>query len=262
MIGIIGAGTLGSVIARRLSESKEFAAGGIIVADRNKGKLALLAATSATTTTDSALAVQKSGTVILCVKPKDMDSLLSQIGGLCEGKLVISAAAGVSLSYLEARAPGARIIRCMPNLAAAYGKSDTAVSFSKSIAGSDRKTAEGILRCLGNVHCIEEGKMAAWTGLSGSFPAYVAAFIDSAAKAAESQGFGRKESVELAASVTRATASLLLESGEDPSALVARVASPGGTTEAGLKIAQENGLQEKSVAVLAAAINRAKEMER
>lgn len=60
----------------------------------------------------------------------------------------------------------------------------------------------------------------------------------------------------------RASASLLLETGEDPVDLIARVASPGGTTEAGLKKADELGLQERFASVLEAAISRAKEMEK
>lgn len=290
MIGIIGAGKLGSVIASRLLESGKLMAGGkgaadrnsesgkfvtsekegagsnsesgIIVSDRNKEQLAKLATQGLQTTADNKLAAEKSDALILCVKPKDIEPLLSEIGSLCTGKLVLSVAAGVSIQYLEKRLPGARIIRSMPNLAVAIGMSETALSCSAAATAEDKKAAEEIFSLLGSFHYIEEEKMAAWTGLSGSFPAFVALFLDSAAQVAQSEGFGKEESARLAASVARATASLLLETGEAPLALVHRVASPGGTTEAGLKVAQELKLGESVVSVLAASIARAKEMEK
>ena len=258
MIGVIGAGKLGSAIAARLAASGEK----VVAFDRNKGKTAGLSAAGVEAAASAADAVRKSGVVLLCVKPRDFDSLLSELDGKCAGKLVISVAAGIPIAHIEAKLPGARVVRCLPNMALAIRMSDTGMSFSKKASQGDRKDAGRIFGLLGNVRCIDEGKMAAWTGLSGSFPAYVALWIDAAAKVAESEGFGREEAVKLAASVTMASAKLLLENGEDPSGLVKRVASPGGTTEAGLKVAAENGLQESFSEVLAAAIKRAKEMEK
>lgn len=261
MIGIIGAGKLGSAIAVRLVKSGKFRAK-VIVADRNSGKLAALSDERITATTDVIDAVRRSDAIILCVKPKDVDALLLQAGSLCTGKMVISMAGGISISHLQAGAPGARIIRCMPNLAAGIGMSETGIAFSESVTPEDRKTAEKIFRLLGNSRHIAEEKMAAWTALSGSYPAYVSLCIDAAAEAAQKEGIERRAAVKLAARVTLASAQLLLETGEDPAELVSRVASPGGTTEAGLRVAEEKKLKEGFEEVLAAAIRRAKEVEK
>lgn len=258
MICIIGAGKLGSVIAKRLSQSEEFH-GSVIVSDRNSEKVAALEGVEAAESPIEA--ARKSGVVILCVKPKDMQGILGQIGAVCAGKLVISVAAGISIAYLQARAPGARVVRCLPNLAAGIGMSDTGMAFSKNATGEDREIAGKISGLLGNFQEIDEKMMAAWTGLSGSHPAYVALCIDAAAKAAQDEGFDRKTAVRIASQVMLASAKLLLETGEDPLELVGRVASKGGTTEAGLKKSEEMHLPESYRETVTAAIKRAKEME-
>ncbi|HQT45018.1 MAG TPA: NAD(P)-binding domain-containing protein, partial [Candidatus Micrarchaeota archaeon] len=215
MIGIIGAGKLGSAIATRLGASRGFR-GRVIAAGKDKEKLSRLESGGIAIAASAQEAIRKSEAAILCVKPKDMDALLEAIGGECKGKLVVSVAAGVSIAYLEKKLPGARVARCMPNLAAAIGMSETAVSLSKSATEKDRKTIAAIFGLLGNCHYMEEAKLTAWVGLSGSYPAYVALCIEAAAQAAQDEGFGREEALQLACRVTMASSKLLLDTGEEP----------------------------------------------
>ncbi len=261
MIGIIGAGKLGSTIALRLAASDEFK-GRVIAAGRDEKKLACLETAGVAIAVDAREAAEKSGIIILCVKPKDMGVLLESIGGMCSGKLVISVAAGIPIGHLEGKLPGARIARCLPNLAAAIGMSETAISVSTPVSSGDRKNIEAIFGLLGNCHYMEEGMLTAWVGLGGSYPAYVALLIEAAASAAQAEGFEREEALELACRTTLASAKLLLDTGEEPMELVRRVASPGGTTEAGLRVADETGLAKSLEATLAAAVSRAREMEK
>ncbi len=261
MIGIIGIGKLGTVIAKRLEASKEFK-GKVIAAGRNRENALALGNDGITIAANALEAVQKSNAIIICVKPKDMETVLATIGGECKGKLVVSVAAGIPIAHLEKKLPGARVARCMPNLAVAIGMSETAITMSKTSTGKDRKAIEAIFGLFGSCHYMEEAKLTAWIGLSGSYPAYVALLIEAAAQAAQAEGFGRAEALQLACKVTMASSKLLLETGEAPMDLVKRVASPGGTTEAGLKVAAENGLQESLKSAIAASVKRARELEK
>ena len=107
---------------------------------------------------------------------------------------------------------------------------------------------------------IGEEQMDVVTALSGSGPAFMAKWVEELEKAAVRAGLGSKVAGELAARTMLGTGTLLVKEGIKPSELCAAVASPGGTTEAGLKVMQSGGIEALAEKAMSAAVNRAKEL--
>ena len=210
---------------------------------------------------DNAGAALDSDVVFLCVKPKDLGALLQELGNSCEGKSVVSTAAGVPLAYLRARLPGARIARCMPNLCASIGESNTAVVFSKGWDKEEQEAVLALLAKLGRVQRVNEKQMAVWTAVNGSGPAFLALVVDEMAKALRASGFGKGEALSIALHTLASTAHLLAQSGEKPASFISRVTLEGGTTQAGLQAGDEQ-TRRAYAAMLGAAATRAEEMGR
>jgi pyrroline-5-carboxylate reductase len=114
----------------------------------------------------------------------------------------------------------------------------------------------------GTVLEIGEEQMDVVTALSGSGPAFMAKWVEELEKAAVRAGLDSKVSGELAARTMFGAGALLVREGIKPSELCAAVASPGGTTEAGLKVMQAGGIEALAEKAMSAAVNRAKELAR
>ena len=114
-------------------------------------------------------------------KPQDAAKALKQTGEALKNKLLISIAAGLSLETLQNLAPGARVVRAMPNTAAIVGRSATAYAAGSDATPQDRELAESIFSSIGEVYPVEEKLLDAVTGRSGSGPAYVFLMIEALA---------------------------------------------------------------------------------
>lgn len=181
--------------------------------------------------------------LVLGIKPQLLPSLEADIAPLlAPGALVISILAGTTSHMLGKAFPDARIVRLMPNLAAAIGKSPLALFASHA---TERPDIAHWLAPLGSVIWIDdEGQMDAVTALAGSGPAFVYRFIDALTKGGEAVGLPREIAAQLALSMTEGAAILAASSPQTPDALAARVTSPGGTTAAGLTVLDSGGALE------------------
>jgi pyrroline-5-carboxylate reductase len=173
-------------------------------------------------------------TVLLGIKPQMLGALARDIEGLLSpDATLISILAGTRSATLKSFFPGAKIIRLMPNLAAAIGKSPLGL-FSDT---ADVPAMEALLEPLGTpVWLDDEDLMDAVTALAGSGPALVYRFIDALAQGGTAVGLPRYVATKLALAMTEGAAMLAATSPESPYELAARVTSPGGTTAAGLEI--------------------------
>lgn len=153
-----------------------------------------------------------------------------------EGTLLLSILAGVDVATLRGAYPqAAAIVRVMPNLAAAIGKSP--IALYGDAAGPLRERAEALMAPLGPAEWLaEEGAMDIVTALAGSGPAFVYRFIDALAEGAAALGLPRTQADRLALAMVEGAAALAASAADAPGELARRVASPGGTTEAGLKV--------------------------
>jgi pyrroline-5-carboxylate reductase len=176
--------------------------------------------------------VRKAERVLVCVQPKTFPSIAEWVAHPNAG--YISIMAGVSLSTLARRLGSRRIVRAMPNLAATIHKSATAVvGLPEARDGGDLEFAEELFRAVGDVYQIPEPLFNTFTGMVGSGPAYAAIFAEALADGGVRMGLDRKLAIELAGKLLISTGELLLRR-VHPSILKDEVASPGGTTVAGI----------------------------
>ena len=177
--------------------------------------------------------------------------------------MLISILAGVTTEKLAKEAGGkARVIRAMPNQALRVGKGVTAICAGSGAKKEDLEVARKIFALGGTVLEIGEKQMDVVTALSGSGPAFMAKWVEALEKAAVRAGLDSKVAGELAARTMLGTGALLVREGITPGELCSAVASPGGTTEAGLKVMQAGGMEALAEKAMSAAVKRAKELAR
>jgi len=200
--------------------------------------------------------------VLLGVKPQMLDEVAPVLAPLLGGDTVLlSILAGVELASLAARFPAARArVRIMPNLAAAIGKSPVALAGEGVDAGLQARIT-ALMTPLGQPEWVPEALFDAVTALAGSGPAFVYRFIDALAQAGAALGLPADQAQRLALAMVEGAGLLAASSGLAPGELARRVASPGGTTQAGLDVLDANGALANVVgACLTAARDRGVEM--
>jgi len=200
--------------------------------------------------------------VVLCTKPQVLDRVLDEVAGTVgQAHLVISIAAGVPISAIEARlGPGRRVVRAMPNTPALVGAGATAVAAGTHATEEDLALARTLFDSVGITVVLDESQLDAVTGLSGSGPAYVFLAIEALSDAGVRVGLPRDVALRLSAQTVLGSARLLVETGGDPERLREMVTSPGGTTVAGLAALEAGGLRKAFVEAVEAATRRSTEL--
>lgn len=201
--------------------------------------------------------------ILLGVKPQLLADVAPSIEALAgPGTVVLSILAGVELVTLGQRFPrAAGVVRIMPNLAAAIGRSPMALAAS-GLDDAGRAAVASLLDPLGVPEWLaDEGLFDAVTALAGSGPAFVYRFIDALAQGAVALGLPEGQAGRLALATVEGAALLAAASPHSPGELARRVASPGGTTQAGLDVLDADAAMARLVAAtLDAAARRSAEM--
>lgn len=215
-----------------------------------------------TTSADNATIAAGADLVVLAVKPAVAPTAAASIAAaLAPETLVVSIAAGVPAHRIEAElAPGARVVRAMPNTPALVLAGATAIAAGAQATEEDMARAERLFAAVGRSVRVPEGQLDAVTGLSGSGPAYVLLVIEALADGGVKAGLPREVALMLAAQTVYGAAKLQIESGEHPGVLRDRVTSPGGTTIAGLARLEEHATRSAFIAAVSAATARAGEL--
>lgn len=199
--------------------------------------------------------------VILSVKPQAMSAVgqeLRQRG--CQKHLLISIAAGYSLSSLQSLLGSERVIRVMPNTPAQIGAGAAGVAAATGASEEDIAFVEQLMSAVGLSVRVPDSLMHAVTGLSGSGPAYVYLMIDALSDGGVAQGLPRDLALRLAAQTVMGAAQMVLESGLHPGQLRDQVTSPGGTTIAGLRALEQAAVRSGFIEAVAAATQRSREL--
>lgn len=262
-IGFLGAGKMATALARgfvraEIATPKYMIAGDVSAAARE----AFTRETGVKTTASNTEVAQCAKILILAVKPDQVAGALGELhGGFGGDHLLISIAAGVPLSRMEAALPAnARVIRVMPNTPALVGEGATAFALGKSATAADAELAKKLLSAVGIAFQVKEPLLDAVTGLSGSGPAYVYQFIEALSDGGVAAGLPRDVATRLAAQTVLGAARMVLETGQHPGALKDQVTSPGGTTIEGLHELEKGQLRATVMSAVRAATEKSKKL--
>lgn len=192
--------------------------------------------------------------ILLGIKPQLLPDVAPALAPAARGAVVLSILAGAELATLAAAFPEASgLVRVMPNLAAALGKSPMGL-FAQGLDAAARAAVEALLAPLGTAEWLaSEDQLDAVTALAGSGPAFVYRFIAALAEGGTALGLDPAQAGRLARAMVAGAAALAADSPDSPAELARRVTSPGGTTAAGLAVLDADG----AFAALVAATLRA-----
>lgn len=261
-IGFIGAGRIATALGQGFVRAGLTASEKLLAADPDeKARERFARATGGKVTNENRTAAA-SDVLFLAVKPPQMaDVCLELRGDIPKKTVVVSLAAGIPLTRLcEWLGPEVRLVRVMPNTPCLVGQGACGYCLGAQATGDDGALVERLLAAVGKVFRVEEQLLDAVTGLSGSGPAFVYVIIEALSDAGVREGLPRSVAASLAAQTVRGAAEMVLATGEPPAVLKDQVASPGGTTIAGLQALESGGLRAALIAAVEAATQRSREL--
>ncbi len=258
----IGAGNMAEAIVSGMVAGDFCAPEKIVLTDIRPDRLGDLKDEYGVSTSADNSVVENAEIVVLAVKPQVMMDVLSEIAPvLQEETLLVSIAAGISCSKIEAELEGERrVVRVMPNTPALIGQGAAAIAAGAHADEADVEVAEAILQCVGLTVRVDEKELDAVTALSGSGPAYVFYLLEAMLDAAEEMGLEKETARVLALQTVEGAARLMKDSGESASALRERVTSKGGTTEAAIHTLNDENVKGAIQKALKAAYDRSVEL--
>ncbi len=254
-IGFIGCGKMGCALMSSIIKNTTHK---IIGSDKSEEYLKTIKLNIRTTTDNKELA-KRSQIIFLAVKPQDMSAVLKEIKPEIKNQLIVSIAAGIPMRKISVALNHNKIIRVMPNTPCLVGAMAAGYSVG-DVSQKESQEIKKILSSAGIAFEVDEEHLDAITALSGSGPAFFAAFIQHFTDAAAKDGLPKDIALKLACQTALGTGKLLLEKNMLPEELIAMVASPGGTTVAGLDVLKKNKFDAILTQTYKAAVQRSREL--
>ncbi len=260
-IGFIGAGKMGQAILQGLIQQgfpkQSLYAADAMASTRGQVKRTL----GITATADNARVVQKAQILVLAVKPQQLSEVLKALApSLTKKHLIISIAAGVTLSNLQKALGGVAFIRVMPNLPATVGLGFSALAGGRLATATHMRIANQIFSAVGKTATLDEKHFDAITAVSGSGPAYVFYLIQAWQEAAVKLKLPESVATDAVLATLFGSAQLFADSGDAAKVLIQKVASKKGTTEAALKVLNKQKVNASIQQAVKAAAIRSKEL--
>jgi pyrroline-5-carboxylate reductase len=263
-LAFIGAGSMAEAMISGILTKKLLQPQQIYVTNRsNREKLLLLQKQYGVNTfVDYQEVLSNMDIIIFAIKPKDIAETVAKIKEYTStNQLIISVLAGVSTTCIsQLLGHSAPIIRTMPNTSAAVGESITAIASGKFATAEHLSLSETLFKAIGEVVIVEEEKLDAITGLSGSGPAYIYYLIEAMEIGAREIGLDEQLAKQLIAQVLIGAAERIKTTDLSSQTLYKQVMSPGGTTEAGFKVLESFHYQEAMVECIKRAAQRSTEL--
>jgi len=260
-LAILGGGKIGEALLSGLLRGQHTPAD-IVVCEKHDERAAYLGSTHGVRTLDVPAAVAAARTLVLAVKPQDIDALLAELRPVVgAGHVVVSVAAGITTAHIEGRlADGVPVVRCMPNTPALVDQAMTAVSGGAHATEAHLATAESLLAAVGRVVRVPESQLDAVTALSGSGPAYFFFLVEAMIDAGILLGLPRQVAHDLIVQTALGSALMLRDSGEHPVKLREAVTSPAGTTINAIRVMEDHGVRAAMLSALEAARDRSRQL--
>lgn len=256
-IAILGCGNMGTALAEQLGPLHQF-----FLHDRDWHWTQQLAEkVKGKPFQDPIEAVKNAQLIFLAIKPQNLHELAAKISPhLKEDQIVASLLAGTTLARLKEHLPTPLLVRLMPNLALRHGKGVTGVVDCPSLSAQLKQKLTELLTPLGLVYWLKEERIDALTSLTGSGPAFILTLIEAMIEAGCAMGFQKEDSRHLVLQTLQGCTALLQKNEKSPAELVKEIASPKGTTVAGLKVLEESRVKEILIETFLATLGRAQEM--
>jgi pyrroline-5-carboxylate reductase len=260
-LAILGGGKIGEALISGLLRGERTAAD-LVVVEKHAPRAQYLADTYGVKALDVPEAVAAAGTLVLAVKPQDIDALLAELTPVVTTEhLVVSVAAGVTTAHIEdGLAADVPVVRCMPNTPALVDEAMTAAAGGRYARDEHLAVAEALLGAVGRVVRVPESQLDAVTALSGSGPAYFFFLVEAMIDAGILLGLPRTLAAELIVQTAIGSAKMLRDSGEHPVQLREAVTSPGGTTINAIRELEVHGVRAALIAAIEAAARRSAEL--
>lgn len=263
-IGFIGAGNMAEAIIKGIIDTHIYHPEDIIISDVRKERLDELCERYNITFMGNCQLAQSVDILILSVKPQNMNDVLVEIkSSIGKDTLAVSIAAGITTDAICKTLGSSSVIRVMPNTPALIGQG-SAVLYAAKSAKQRLGEVERIFLAVGLVAEVEDEKLLdAVTAVSGSGPAYFFLLMEEMIKTAVKLGLDKGLAEKLVLQTAKGAALLAIErekTGEKPETLRKKVTSPGGTTEAALKVFSKYDFEKIVNEALAAAAERSKEL--
>ena len=262
-ICLVGGGNMGEALISGLLRSGQWKPSQIMVCDIRHDQLVQLQLRyKVKASADSRWAARESDIILLAVKPQHMAHVLKEIGPIIRSsQLVLSIAAGVPISFIErSLGKGVPVIRIMPNTPALISAGASAIAGGRSAKPAHYKMVESILSTVGSVVRVSEKEMDAVTALSGSGPAYLFYLAEAMQEAGTKMGLSAHVADGLVRQTLKGAGLLLSQSHEEARTLRQRVTSPGGTTEAAIKVLEQSKVRPSITKAIQRAQRRAREL--
>ena len=262
-LALVGGGNMGEALVAGLLKSGHWKPSQITVCDVRHDQLVRLQLRyKIHASADNRWAVREADVILLAIKPQQMAHVLEDLGPVLRpDQLVLSIAAGVPTEFIEkSLARGVPVVRIMPNTPALVGMGAAALSRGRWADAGHEKTAQQIFETIGTVVSVPERDLDAVTALSGSGPAYVFYLAEAMHEAGSRMGLAPHISDGLVRQTLRGASQLLAQSHEEPRTLRQRVTSPGGTTEAAIRVLEKQGVKSAFSKAIRRAQRRAREL--
>lgn len=260
-VAVLGTGKIGEALLSGMIRAG-WAPGDLMVTTRRAERAEELRTQYGVEPVSNADAAKSADTLILTVKPQDMASLLDELAPhVPSDRLVISAAAGITTAFLEARlAEGTPVVRVMPNTPVLVDEGMSVISAGSHSSETHLARTEEIFKPVGKTLRVPESRQDAATALSGSGPAYFYYLVEAMTDAGILLGLPRSQAHDLIVQAAIGAAVMLRDSGEHPVALREAVTSPAGTTISAIRELENHGVRAALLAALEAARDRSREL--
>jgi pyrroline-5-carboxylate reductase len=259
---VIGGGQMGRALVGGMLARKVVSARGVLVVEPDSTSRSWWQQNheDVTVIESPGPAVADSDIVLLAVKPQVVQGVLASLPKECREKLIVSIAAGVSLTKLSTWCGHGRVIRVMPNTPSLVGEGASAYCGGDDVSAEDYRSIDSMLSSVGVAYQVNESQIDAVTGLSGSGPAYVCMIIEALADGGVMEGLSRPLAMQLATQTVLGTARMIQQTGKHPGELKDAVASPGGTTIAAIASLEQNGLRGALIEAVRQSTRRSREL--